>query len=367
MSSYPVPSFDQIRNRYLQAVANQWPDAAIGPDSDHFVRATATAAVVEGLYAHQMWVYRQAFPDLADDDLMEKMANQRNIYRKAASVATGTVRFFGTEGSPVAVGQQAFTAQSIYYAATAAGVAGAGGYVDLAAAATAAGAAGNQSPNTAATVNAPPAGITGNATILTMTGGADIESYDSLLSRLLLWLGEEAQGGNIDDYKRWTLAVPGVARVFVFDVRRGAGTVDVVPMPATGLPDAPLLAAVQAVLDVRRPVGMRNSSPVLALAPTPIVTPVTAMLALASGYTLDPVVAEATGATYLLPALTAAIDAVFAALAPGETLVRAALIKALMNVRGVTDVTLVAPATNVTSSVTSLALQIVTCGLKTLT
>jgi uncharacterized phage protein gp47/JayE len=357
MSSYPVPSFDQIRNRYLQAVANQRPDAAIGPDSDHFVRATATAAVVEGLYAHQMWVYRQAFPDLADDDLMEKMANQRNIYRKAAAVATGTARFFGAATSPVAVGQQIFTAQSIYYTATAAGVVGVDGYVDLAAAAIIAGTAGNQSPNTAATVNAPPAGLTGAATILTMTGGADIESYDSLLSRLLLWLGEEAQGGNMDDYKRWTLAVPGVARAYVFDVRRGAGTVDVVPMPATGLPDAPLLAAVQAVLDVRRPVGMRNTSPVMALAPTPIVTPVTATLNIASGYTL----------AGLLPALTAAIDAVFAALAPGGTLVRNELITALMNVPGVTDVTLVSPAANVTSSVTSLALEIVTCGLKTLT
>ncbi|MET3461295.1 baseplate J/gp47 family protein [Variovorax atrisoli] len=357
MSSYPVPSFEQIRNRYLQAVANQWPDAAIGPDSDHFVRATATAAVVEGLYAHQMWVYRQAFPDLADDDLMEKMANQRNIYRKAAAVATGTVRYFGAAASPVPVGQQVFTAQSVYYAATAAGIVGVGGYVDLPAAAAVAGAAGNQSPNTAATVNAPPAGLTGVATILTMTGGADIESYDSLLSRLLLWLGEEAQGGNLDDYKRWTLAVPGVARAFVFDVRRGAGTVDVVPMPASGLPDAPLLAAVQAVLDVKRPVGMRNTSPVLALAPTPIVTPVTATLNIASGYTL----------AGLMPTLTAAIDAVFAALAPGGTLVRNELITALMNVAGVTDVTLVSPAANVTSSVISPALQIVTCGVKTLT
>jgi uncharacterized phage protein gp47/JayE len=354
--TYTVPTFEQIRNRYLQAVANQWPDAAIGPDSDHFVRATAAAAVVEGVYAHQMWVYRQAFPDLADTELMEKMANQRNITRKAAAVASGTVRFFGTAGTAVAIGQQVFTAQGIYFAATAAGVVGVGGSVDLAASAAVAGAAGNQSPNTASTVNAPPAGITGNATILTMTGGADVESDDSLLARLLLWLSEEAQGGNKIDYQRWTLAVAGVVRAFVFDCRRGAGTVDVVPMPATGLPSAPLLAAVQAVLDVRRPVGMRNTSPVLALAPTPIVTAVTATIAIASGYTL----------AGLTPALTAAIDAVFSALAPGDTLVRNELITALMNVPGVTDVTLASPAANVTSSVTSLALELVTCGVKTL-
>ncbi|MGJ7611294.1 MULTISPECIES: baseplate J/gp47 family protein [unclassified Variovorax] len=355
--AYPVPTFEQTRNRYLQAVVNQWPDAAIGPDSDHFVRATAVAAVAEGIYAHQSWVYRQAFPDLADVELMEKMANQRTILRKAAAAAGGVVRFFGTAGTPVTVGQQVFTAQSVYVQVTTAGVIGGGGSVDLAASAVVAGAAGNQSPNTSATVNAPPAGITGTATILTMTGGADVESDDSLLARLLLWLSEEAQGGNAIDFKRWALAVPGVSRAYVFDCRRGAGTVDVVPMPVVGLATAPLLAAVQAVLDVKRPVGMRNTSPVLALAGTPIVTAVTASFAIASGYTL----------AGLLPALTAAIDSVFAALAPGQTLVRNELITALMNVPGVTDVTLVSPAANVTSSVTSLALEIVTCGLKTLT
>jgi len=355
--AYLVPTFEQIRNRYLQAVVNQWPDAAIGPDSDHFVRATASAAVVEGLYAHQSWVYRQAFPDLSDVELMEKMANQRGIFRKAAAVAGGTVRFFGTAGTPVAIGQQVFTAQSVYYQATAADVVGVGGSIDLAASALVAGAAGNLSPNTAVTVNAPPAGVTGAATMLTMTGGADIESDDSLLARLLLWLSEEAQGGNKVDYKRWTLAIPGVVRAFVFDCRRGAGTVDVVPMPASGLPSAPLLATVNAVLDAKRPCGMRPASPVLALAPTAIVTAVTATLAIASGYTL----------AGLLAALTAAIDAVFAALAPGETLVRNELITALMNVPGVTDVTLTSPAANVTSSVSSVALELVTCGVKTLT
>lgn len=355
--AYAVQTFEQIRNRYLQAVANQWPDAAIGPDSDHFVRATAVAAVVEGVYAHQVWVYRQAFPDLADADLMEKMANQRGITKKAAAVASGTVRFFGTAGTPVSAGQQVFTAQSVYFQVTAGGVVGVGGSVDLVASASVAGAAGNQSASTAATVNAPPAGITGAATILTMTGGADVESYESLLARLLLWLSEEAQGGNAVDYKRWTLAVAGVARAYVFDCRRGAGTVDIVPMPASGLPSAPLLAAVQSVLDVKRPVGMRNPSPVLALAPTPIVTAVTATFSIASGYTL----------VGLMTSLTDAVDAVFATLAPGDTLVRNELITALMNVPGVTDVTLASPAANVTSSVTSLTLELVTCGVKTLT
>lgn len=354
--AYLVPTFEQIRNRYLQAVVNQWPDAAIGPDSDHFVRASAIAAVAEGMYAHQVWVYRQAFPDLADVDLMEKMANQRAIYRKAPAAAGGTIRFVGVPGSAVPLGQQVFTAQGAFYAAAAAGAIGVGGTVDLPASSTVAGANGNQSPNTTVTVSAPPAGVGAAATILTMTAGADTEPDESLLARLLLWLSEEAQGGNEVDYKRWALSVPGVARAYVFDCRRGAGTVDVVPMPASGLPGAPLLAAVQAVLDVKRPVGMRPISPVMALAPTPVVTAVTAAIVLASGFTFVDV----------LPALTAAVNAVFAGLGPGDMLVRNELIAALMNVPAVTDVTMTAPAANVTSSVSSVALQLVTRGVLTL-
>lgn len=353
---FEVPTFETIRNQYLQAVVNQNASAAIGPDSDHFVRASAIAAVLEGVYAHQAWVFRQAFPDLADADYMERQANLRSLTRKAAVAATGTLRFAGTVGAAVPLGQQAATAQGTVFATTAAAVVGGGGTVDIAAAAVVAGAAGNQSASTPATVSAPGAGVTGTATIVTMTGGADVEGNASLLVRLLLQLGDLAQGGNKTDYKRWALSVPGVDRVYVFDVRRGAGTVDVVPMPATGLPSAPLLASVQTVLDAKRPVGMLPGAGVLALAPTALPTAVTAALTLGVGTTLGGVTA----------AVQAAIAAVFAALAPGGTLVRNQLITAMLNVPGVTDVNLSVPAGNVTSSVSPTALELVTQGVTTL-
>lgn len=355
--AFEVPTFDAIRNQYLQAVLNQNAASAIGPDSDHFVRASAVAAVLEGVYSHQAWVFRQAFPDLADGDYMERQANLRGLTRKAAVAASGTVRFNGTASAAVALGQQVATAQGVVFATTVAALIGGGGTVDVVAAALVAGTSGNQTASTPATVSAPGAGVTSAATLLVMTGGADVESDASLLARLLLELSELAQGGNEADYKRWALSVPGVDRVYVFDVRRGAGTVDVVPMPASGLPSAPLLASVQAVLDVNRPVGMLPGAGVLALAPTAISTAVTATLTLASGYTLGGVTT----------AVQAAIAAVFANLAPGGTLVRNQLITGVLNVPGVTDVTLSAPGANVTCSVSSVALELVTAGTVTIT
>lgn len=357
MSTFSVPVFEQIRDRYLQAVANQDPKAAIGPDSDHFVRASGYAAVTEGVYAHQAWVFRQAYPDLADSDNMQKMARQRKITPRPAVAATGTVRFFGAAGTLMPIGQQATTAQGVVVVSTASGAVGVGGTVDLASAAAIAGAAGNLSANTAATVDSPPDGVTAAATILTMTGGADVEDDASLLMRLLLELSEIAQGGNEVDYKRWALSVPGVDRVHVFPTRRGAGTVDIIPLPATGMPDIVLLAAVQTKIDSLRPVGMLPNIGALAIAPTEVITAVTAALALAPGATL----------AVVEPLVEAAIARVFAALEPGDTLVRHRLITAILNVPGVTDVTLAAPAANVTSLVDATNLQMVTQGVTSIT
>jgi uncharacterized phage protein gp47/JayE len=339
---YTVPTYEQIRDQYLQAVINQNSQADIGPDSDHFVRACGTAAVLEGVYAHQAWVFRQAFADLADDDNMEKMANQRSLAYKAAIAATGSVRFSGTAGTPIDAGQAVSTAQGVVFVTTAAAVVDVGGSVDVPAAAAIAGVAGNQTINTPATVDSPPLGVVSAALILSMTGGADTESAPSLLERLLLEQSEIAQGGNDADYKRWALSVPGVARAYVFPVRRGTGTVDVVPLPLTGLPDAPLLASVQAVLDAKRPVGMMPGYGVLALLPTAIPTPVAAAVEVADGFTLSN-------------------------LGPGDTLVRNRLITAMLNVSGVTDVTLAAPSANVTSLVSPTQLELVTLGTVALT
>lgn len=354
--AYNVPTFAQIRDQYLQAVLNQNPDAAIGPDSDHYVRASAIAAVMEGFYSHQVWVLRQALPDTADADYMEKMANLRGLARKPAAAASGVVRFGGTAGTAVALGTQVANAQGVLFQTLAAAVIGVGGTVDVDAGAVVAGAAGNQSASTPATVQSPSSGLSAAATILSMTGGDDIETDDALLGRLLLDMSEVAQGGNDTDYKRWALSVNGVRRAFVFPLRRGVGTVDVVPMPASGLPSPTLLASVQAVLDANRPVGMREDSPVLALAPTAVPVAVTASLVLADGYTLG-VVDDS---------VLAAVAAIFSSLEPGATLHRNQLIAAIMNVPGVTDVTLALPAANVTCSVNSTALELITQGAVTL-
>ena len=141
--SYTVNTFEQNRDLYLQAIVNQDPDAAIGSDSDNYVRACAIAAVLEGVEAHVSWVYRQAFADLADPDVMERMAAQAGLTRKTTNAASGTVQFSGTATTDYPVGTQVFTSTGQYYTTTTDAVVGTGGSVTAQASATVAGAARN--------------------------------------------------------------------------------------------------------------------------------------------------------------------------------------------------------------------------------
>jgi hypothetical protein len=82
------------------------------------------------------------------------------------------------------------------------------------------------------------------------------ESQDALRARVLLRTQNTPGGGNATDWQRWALEVDGVAAAWVLPLRRGLGTVDVVPLGATGakLLDETTRAAVAASLEAHRPI-----------------------------------------------------------------------------------------------------------------
>lgn len=88
--------------------------------------------------------------------------------------------------------------------------------------------------------------------------GADIESYDSLRERILHRKRKPPMGGAEHDYWAWARSLPGVSRVFVEANAYGAGTVGVWflmdDIYVNGIPQAFDVAAVQAYLDVVKPV-----------------------------------------------------------------------------------------------------------------
>ena len=345
---FTTPDYTAVRDAILRDIANQLPDAAVGSDSDYAIRANAVAAAIEGIYQHQQWIARQILPDTADADYLERWASLYGLTRKAASLASGSITFTGTPGATVPIGTEARDANDVAYLTTAAGVIGGGGTVDLAAQAVVAGTAGNADVGAALTLTSAPSGIASAAVVVSMTGGAEIESDADLLARLLARIQQPPHGGARHDYEAWALAVAGVDRAYVFPLRRGLGTVDVVPMPATGQPSAQLVSDVQDYIDDVRPV----TADCLVLAPSDVQVDVTGTLSLDGTRTIVDVVAE----------INAAMAAYFSALAPGDAVVRTRIATIIGSVDGVTDFVLSSPAANVITTVDGSTVELATLG-----
>lgn len=350
---FPTPDYSALRTALLRDIANQLPDAATGGDSDFAIRANAVAAALEGLYQHQQWIVRQMLPDTADSDYLERWAGLYGITRKSAVSASGTITFTASVVSQIPVGTEAKTPDGVAFVTTASGQVLAGGSVTLAATAVTPGASGNIAAGTALTLTAAPAGVNSAGVVATaMMSGMDRESDVALLARLLARLRNPPHGGNASDYLAWALAVPGVTEAYVYPLRRGVGTVDVVIEGAGGgLPSAQLVTDTQAAINAVKPV----TADCLVLAPTLVPVAITAALTL-SGITLSTAVS----------AINAKLAAYFASLKPGDTVIKTRISALIADTAGVVDFNLTAPAANVAMTVNANSMQLASLGVVTL-
>ncbi len=340
--AYIIPEFDTIRATYLRDVLNLLPDAATDGDSDTYVRATATASAVYGLYQYLGWIARQIMPDTADADYLERHAALRGITRKPATTATGNVTFTGAPGSAIPAGTAVSHVASGLSALTdALAVIGPEGVVTVPCRAAAPGAVRDYAGETVLAVSTP-SGVQPQA-LLTLSGGTDAESDAELLARLLDYMRNPPGGGNAYDYRRWAMAVPGVSAAWVYPLRRGVGTVDVAILSAQGLPSAELVGAVQAQIEELRPVACPDA---LALAPTPLDVPV-----------LVRVTVTGTTVAAVAPAVERELAAYFATLAPGSRVLRSRIETIVSGIPGVTDRQVVQPAANVQAVVDATHLE----------
>lgn len=334
-----VLTLADVRDAILRDIRNLRPEADIGSDSDYFVRASSVASAVEGLYQHQLWMVRQIFPDTADRDFLILHARLRGMDLKPAVIASGAIRLTGTTpGTPVPSGLAAKYQDGTAYVTTAGGQLDANGQAIVTAAAILPGEAGNRAVDDGLTLTVPPGGINATATVVTMRGGTEIETPESLLARLLQRIRRPPAGGNKYDYWQWAMGVPGVSAAFVYPLRRGLGTVDVVVVSATGLPSDDVLKAAQAHIDDQRPVTAKNARVV---APTIRAYDVDATIVRANGTRLDDVRA----------AIERTLRAYDAVVIPGDTVVRNRIGAMISDTTGIVDYVLNGPADNIVPAV----------------
>lgn len=253
-----VPTLPDIRAAILRDYQSLNPQADISVDSDHYARASVLAAVAEGIYAHQKWIVKQIFPDTADTEFLEKHASLRGIIRRNATYASGLgVTVYGNDGAVIEAGKQIKTEDDRFYEVIEQGVI-AGGVAQLRVRSLAMGTDQNIREATAGLFMSAPAGVRSECVLNNVQGGTDSESDASLLERLLEHIRRPPAGGNRYDYKNWALNVDGVDSAYIYPLRRGLGTVDIVITSNNDLPSDETVAKVQAYIDDVRPVTAKE-------------------------------------------------------------------------------------------------------------
>ncbi|AOJ10608.1 baseplate J/gp47 family protein [Burkholderia mayonis] len=328
-----VLTLDQIRENILREIKNQRSEADVGKDSDYYVRASGVASAIEGLYAHQVWTAKQIFPDTADEDKLILHARLRGIERKPAVVASGTARATGKPGVTAASGLSAKYQDGTGYVTTSGGTFDASGKLIVNVAAITAGVIGNRQKDDVLTLTVPPIDVDASLTIVSLRGGTAIETLDSLLARLLQRIRRPPAGGNKYDYWQWVMEVPGVTSAYIYPLRRGLGTVDVVIATDDGLPSDDVLMAAQAHIDDQRPVRAKD---------TRVVVPSIKTYDVTAAVKLDGISIEAAEI-----AVTNGLNAYNAIITPGETVIRNRVGGVINDTPGIVDYALDSPVGNV--------------------
>lgn len=350
-----IPTQEQLLAQYLQALSNQNADTDVTTDSDNAIRGNATANVVGGLYHMMAWVLRQMFPDTADSDYLDIHAAQRGLHRKQPTAASGSVTLTGAAGTAFAGKLQFRVAGSdALYQTLAGGTLDNAGQATVPASALTLGAAGNLTGDVTGTLVTAPTGLDAALTVVSMVGGTDIERDSALLARLLDILRKPAAGGNAHDYKVWAMDVDGVGNAWVYPLRRGLGTVDVLITGTEGLPADSTVKAVQAYIDQRRPVTAKDCR---VLAPADRTVDIAVAVAFSQDTTLAAVTAD----------VKTAVSGYFASLLPGQIAVRSQLGALITEVPGLTDYSITHPASNVTPVVDEATVEWLRMGTVTVT
>lgn len=192
------------------------------------VVAYAQAGLSYEHYAYLDWISKMAIPWTAEAEFLEGWAALKGIYRLAATATVGTATFSGTtQGLDIPSGTAITRADGALFVTTADATIGSGLAATVTMQASVAGSAGNFDANTAFLLSNPIAGIQAQSTASAQTtAGTDIETDDSLRTRMLAAYAAPPQGGDRQDYIEWALAVPGVTRAWVSPNGMGAGTVN---------------------------------------------------------------------------------------------------------------------------------------------
>lgn len=285
------PTYATLFGRWIATIESRLPgsDARV-PASDLNVQAHVMAETAGGMYDFGVRISKQIVPgpDMDEDQLVVYAADW-GIYQQPAVAATGTVTLtrIGLGTVTVEAGTILRLAGSDYGTDSEVTIGADIAVVTVPITALETGVGGNQDAGATMAMTSPISGLSAKGVSGVISGGADAESKEALLARLLARMRRPPHGGCADDYTRWARDCAGITRAWTYKAtpRRGYVTVLVVRDNNVGgpIPTADEVAAVQAYMD--RPDVSPVTGECIVRAPVPV--PVDLVIA------LDPNTADA--------------------------------------------------------------------------
>lgn len=251
----------RMREAYEQASGTKVEDV-----SEIGLRLRVLAGELYRLEASLAWLERQAFPQTATGEQLDRHGELRGVPRRPAEKAAGFVSFSrylplsfdlvvpkgtvcATSGEPVA--EYETTEEAVLEAGELT--------VEAPVQALEAGSAGNAAAGYITTLVSAPVGIHYAANQAAVTGGRDAEEDEDYRQRILQSLSRSPSGANGDYYREAALSQEGISAVQVVPRSSGAGTVALYVWGEDGAPSSGVVSALKERLEKEREVGVTLS------------------------------------------------------------------------------------------------------------
>ena len=191
------------------------------------VISRALAGLAHLLFGFLKFIEKNAFPDTAETEFLDRWAGIWGVNRLVATFAQFQLDVTGTTGTTIPAGTVYQRDDGAEYTVDSeVTLAGGAGTLDLTA--VVAGQVGNLEVSDALSIQSPIAGLNSEGTVSAITTDAeDAENDDSLRERLIDRIQNPPSGGAANDYIQWARAGPGVTRAWVLPQNLGPGAVGV--------------------------------------------------------------------------------------------------------------------------------------------
>lgn len=174
---------------------------------------------------------------------LEGHAEERRLYRREATAASGEITITGDAGTVIPAGSLFSTAAvngepSVDYATEQAARILSGGYATIHVRCTQTGIVGNTPANTVVLLSSKLKGITSITNEEAITGGTEQEDDESLRARIAELDQEQGNSfvGNPADYRRWATSVAGVGAATIIPAHDDSGLVQIILTDSNGDP-----------------------------------------------------------------------------------------------------------------------------------